>query len=72
MTGQMWKKADAYYSVCKNKTTSSNVPDPSPLSTQMPVGWGTVWLARLTASYSRLYEEGEVDHINCLASFLNL
>ena len=27
--------------------------------------------ARRAASYSELYEEGKVDYINCLASFLN-
>ena len=34
-------------SLRENKLHHGNVPDPSPLSTQMTVGWGMVWLARL-------------------------
>ena len=34
-------------SLRENKLHHGNVPDPSPPSTQMTVGWGMVWLARL-------------------------
>ena len=36
-----------HVAIFKNKLHHGNVPDPSPPSTQMTVGWGMVWLARL-------------------------
>ena len=47
ITVQKRKKADAYDSIRKNKNRVGNVPDPSTPSTQMTVGCGMVWLARL-------------------------
>ena len=46
---------DAYDSIRKHKNRVGNVPDPSTPSTQMTVGCGMVWLARLVEGRAWCY-----------------